>query len=190
MTTLATPTKILTVEDNAIVSADVRAILEGAGYAVCPDARDGVQAIEHVRTYEPDLILMDLTLPVLDGFEAATRIRAESDAPILALTGHSDPETLERAEAAGTTGLVIKPFSEHGLLTAVRNRLAQRDSDDFSLRCLVEAMVREGADEKTIVRSIEGATRRAGYAPRSHGSRRTLWGELRSLLDRVARRSQ
>jgi CheY-like chemotaxis protein len=189
MTTLAPPKKILTVEDNAIVSADVRAILESAGYDVLPDARDGVQAIEHVRTYEPDLILMDLALPVLDGFEAATRIRAESDAPILALTGHNDPETLERAEAAGTTGLVLKPFSEHGLLTAVRNRLAQRDSDDYSLRCIVDAMVREGASEKTIVRELESATRRAGYAPRRRGPQRSLRGELRGLFNRVTQRS-
>jgi CheY-like chemotaxis protein len=185
ITTLAPPKKILTVEYNATVSADVRAILESAGYDVLPDARDGAQAIEHVRTYEPDLILMDLTLPVLDGFEAASRIRAESDAPILAFTGHDDQETLERAEAAGTTGLVLKPFSEHGLLAAVRNRLAQRDSDDYSLRCIVDSMVRDGADEKTIVRALENATRRAGYAPR--GTHHGLRARLRGLLERVRR---
>ena len=88
MPTLAPPKKILTVDDNAIVSADVRAILEGAGYDVCPDARDGVQAVEHVRAYEPDLILLDLKLPRMDGVEAASLIREESDAPILVLTGY------------------------------------------------------------------------------------------------------
>ena len=65
MSVLAPPKRILTVEDNAIVSADVRAILEDAGYDVVPDARDGVQAVEHVRAYAPDLILLDLTLPRL-----------------------------------------------------------------------------------------------------------------------------
>jgi CheY-like chemotaxis protein len=190
MTTLAPPKKILTVEDNAIVSADVRAILEGAGYDVLPDARDGVEAIEHVRIYEPDLILMDLALPRLDGFEAATRIREESDAPILALTGHNDPETLERAEAAGTSGLVLKPFSEHGLLTAVRNRLAMRDSDDYNLRSMVESMLRDGADEKTIVRTLESATLRAGYAPRRTSARRSLRSVLRGLSGRLARTAQ
>jgi CheY-like chemotaxis protein len=186
MTTLAPPKKILTVEDNAIVSADVRAILEGAGYDVCPDARDGVEALEHVRTYEPDLILMDLMLPRLDGFAAATRIREESDAPILVLTGHNDAELLERAEAAGTSGLVLKPFSEHGLLTAVSNRLAQRESDDHNLRCIVDSMVRDGADEKTIVRALEDATRRAGYAPRPHGPSWSLRSALRRLVGRSA----
>ena len=67
MPVLAPPKKILTVEDNAIVSADVRSILEAAGYDVLPDARDGAQAVEHVRTYAPDLILLDLTLPNVDG---------------------------------------------------------------------------------------------------------------------------
>ncbi len=120
MTTLAPPKKILTVEDNAIVSADVRSILEGAGYDVCPEAHDGVQAVEHVRAYAPDLILLDLRLPLLDGVETASRIREESDAPILVLTGSNDPELLGRAQAAGTTGHVLKPFSERGLLSAVK----------------------------------------------------------------------
>jgi CheY-like chemotaxis protein len=92
MPTLSPPKKILTVDDNAIVSADVRTILEAAGYEVCPDARDGVQALEHVREYEPDLILLDLKLPRLDGVETASLIREESDAPILVLTGYDDPE--------------------------------------------------------------------------------------------------
>jgi response regulator NasT len=189
MTTLAPPKKILTVEDNAIVSADVRAILESAGYDVVPEARDGMQAIEHVRAYEPDLILMDLALPVLDGFEAASRIREESDAPILALTGHGDAATLSRAEAAGTSGLVLKPFSESGLLDAVRRRLAVREADDFHLRCMVESMLNEGADEKTIVRALEKSTRRAGYAPRRARPSTTLRNSLGRMLGRCARRT-
>jgi CheY-like chemotaxis protein len=177
--------KILTVEDNAIVSADVRTILEAAGYDVVPDARDGVQAVEHVRAYAPDLILLDLTLPRINGVEAASLIREESDAPIVVLTGSSDPETLERATAAGTSGLVRKPFSAHGLLAAVRSRLAAREPDDFGLRCLIEEMVREGADERDIVRALRA---RAGsdetvMRPRE---RRSLW----QALPFVRRRAQ
>jgi CheY-like chemotaxis protein len=158
MPVLAPPKKILTVEDNAIVSADVRSILEAAGYDVLPDARDGAQAVEHVRTYAPDLILLDLMLPNVDGIEAANLIREESDAPIVVLTGSNDPEMIERAEAAGTSGLVRKPFSEHGLLSEVRSRFAQIEADDFSLRCLIETMVREGADEASIVRALRRAS--------------------------------
>ena len=168
------PKKILTVEDNAIVSADVRSILESAGYEVCPDAIDGEQAIEHVRAYAPDLILLDLTLPRLDGVDAASRIRKESNAPILVLTGNDDPELLERAEAAGTSGLVLKPFSEHGLLDAVRSRLAAVDADDFSLRCLIETMHREGADERSIVRAVQNAMHPDSLPRRPGGLERLL----------------
>jgi response regulator NasT len=187
MHTLAPPKKILTVDDNAIVSADVRSILEAAGYDVCPDARDGVQALEHVRQYEPDLILLDLKLPRMDGVEAASLIRQQSDAPILVLTGYSDSEMLERAEAAGTSGLVLKPFSEHGLLSAVRTRLAQRDSEDFGLRCMVESMLRDGADEETIVRTLRATTGAGDNRTRAHGRTTGLRRIARALTRRRAR---
>lgn len=181
MPTLAPPKKILTVEDNAIVSADVRSILEGAGYDVCPDARDGEQAVEYVRAFAPDLILLDLTLPRIDGVDAASRIREESDAPILLLTASTDPEMLERASTAGTSGLIRKPFSEHGLLSAVRSRLAELDADDFSLRVMIDSMIRDGADESTIVRAIEAAS--------GSSARRRHSGGLRRLARFVTRRS-
>lgn len=176
--------KILTVEDNSIVSADVRNILEGAGYDVCPDARDGVEAVEHVRAYAPDLILLDLTLPRVGGIEAAALIREQSDAPIVVLTGSSDPEVLERAEAAGTSGVVRKPFSEHGLLSAVRSRLAESEPDDFHLRCIVEEMVRDGADEKTIERALRAASSADHRRVYGRSPRRGLRDFLRSVTPR------
>lgn len=184
MPTLAPPKKILTVEDNAIVSADVRAILEGAGYDVCPDARDGVEALEHVRQYSPDLILLDLKLPRIDGVEAASRIRDESDAPILVLTGSSDPELLERAEAAGTSGLVLKPFSADGLLAAVRNRLALRESEEYRLRSIIESMLRDGANEQEIIRVMNAETGRS----HRHGDRPSLRRWLQGAVARLRAR--
>jgi two-component system, response regulator PdtaR len=175
---LAPPKRILTVEDNAIVSADVRTILETAGYDVLPEARDGEQAVEHVQAYAPDLILLDLTLPRLDGIETANRIRAASDAPILVLTGSSDAETLERAAAAGSSGLVRKPFSANGLLAAVRSRLAPSESDDFAQRCLVEQMVREGADERAITRALRARLASDASPAHSDEPRRNPWRKL------------
>jgi CheY-like chemotaxis protein len=188
MPVLAPPKKILTVEDNAIVSADVRTILEAAGYDVCPDARDGVQALEHVRAYAPDLILLDLGLPRLGGLEAASLIREESDAPILVLTGSNDPETHERAAAAGTSGLVLKPFSEGGLLAAVRRRLGEHDADDFGLRCMIESMLREGADEQSIIRAVRAASSPGEFPMRAHRPLRSRRLELRRLPRLLARR--
>jgi CheY-like chemotaxis protein len=180
------PKRILTVEDNAIVSADVRSILEAAGYDVCPDARDGVQAVEHVRAYAPDLILLDLGLPRLHGLDAASLIREESDAPILVLTGSNDPEMLDRATAAGTSGLLLKPFSERGLLAAVRRRLAERESDDFALRCMIESMLREGADEASVIRAVRAASGSGELTARR--PRGSLWRELLRLPRLIARR--
>jgi CheY-like chemotaxis protein len=188
MSVLAPPKRILTVEDNAIVSADVRSILEAAGYDVCPDARDGVQALEHVRAYAPDLILLDLGLPRLHGLEAASLIRKESDAPILVLTGSNDPEMHDRAAAAGTSGLVLKPFSEHGLLSAVRRRLAERDADDFGLRAMIESMLREGADEASVNRAVRAASGSSEFPARAGRPRRSLRRELPRLARLLARR--
>ena len=75
MTTTLTPPRILTVDDDPIVRADLRVILEDAGYSVVPDARDGAEAVERAREHAPDLIVLDLGLPGLDGFGAAATIR-------------------------------------------------------------------------------------------------------------------
>ena len=186
MPTLAPPKRILTVEDNAIVSADMRAILEGAGYDVLPDARDGAQAIEHVREYSPDLILLDLIGPDLDGIDAAGRIREESDAPILVITGNNDADLLARAEAAGTSGHVLKPFSENGLLAAVRSRLAEHRPDDFHLRCLIDELVRSGASERQITHALSAAAGSDG-AP---GAGRGLLQSVKAFVGTRVRRAQ
>ena len=126
MTTTLTPPRILTVDDDPIVRADLRVILEDAGFSVVPDARDGAEAVEHAREHAPDLIVLDLGLPGLDGFGAAATIRRASDVPIVALTGHSAPDMLKRASDAGADSYVLKPFSEAGLLATIREALAAR----------------------------------------------------------------
>src|SRR5207237_158128 len=83
-------TRVMTVEDDPIVRADLRLILEDAGFEVCADARDGVEAVELARHHRPDLILLDLVLPSLDGVEATRRILGEQDVPIVAFTGHAN----------------------------------------------------------------------------------------------------
>ncbi len=120
MTALAEPT-ILTVEDDPIVRADLRHVLEGAGFSVCAGARDGVEAVELAREHRPDAILLDLNLPRLDGAEAARRILHERRVPIVALTGYGRGELLERAFEAGAVGYVLKPFSAPALVEALRD---------------------------------------------------------------------
>lgn len=114
---------VLTVDDNPIVRADLRLVLEDAGFTVVGDARDGIEAVELAREHRPDVILLDLGLPHLGGVEAAQRILAEQSVPIVALTGRSR-ELAEDALEAGATSYVLKPFTGVEVVSAVRDALA------------------------------------------------------------------
>jgi response regulator NasT len=152
--------RVLTVEDDPIVRADLRLILEDAGFDVVPDARDGIEAVDLAREHAPDLILIDLALPRLDGVEATRRILEERDVPIVALTGHSRGDAVERAVDAGASAHVLKPFSETqlvGTLRAVLGERADREAEEMYLRSMVETMVRAGASEREIVRAVREA---------------------------------
>jgi CheY-like chemotaxis protein len=119
----AATASVLTAEDNPIVRADLRLVLEDAGFNVVADAQNGVEAVELAREHQPDVIVLDLGLPHLDGVEATRQILAERSVPIVALTGRS--RTLaEDALGAGATSYVVKPFSGTDVVTAVHDALA------------------------------------------------------------------
>jgi len=115
------------VDDDPIVRADVHLVLEDAGFDMCPGARDGEEAVELARAHQPDLILMDLGLPGIDGVEATRRILGERDVPIVALSGRASG-VVERALAAGAVAHVAKPFEQAQLVRTVRSALAERPS--------------------------------------------------------------
>jgi CheY-like chemotaxis protein len=190
MTTTLTPPRILTVDDDPIVRADLRLILEDAGFSVVPDARDGEEAVEHAREHAPDLIVLDLGLPGLDGFGAAASIRSERDVPIVALTGHSAPEVLQRAADAGAESYVLKPFSEEGLIGAIREALAKRsarlaeESRSYHLRLMVESMVRDNWSEREITRAVRRAAGGSEPAPSVRETARALARRMGGIAGR------
>jgi CheY-like chemotaxis protein len=153
-----TPARILTVDDNPIVRADLRLMLEDAGFEVVPDARDGVEAVDLAREHKPDLVLIDLGLPLLDGVEATRLILDERDVPVVALTGHSTGDFVERAVAAGAVGHVLKPFSRLELVETVSGALADRaERDEHERRhylTMIESMERAGRSELEITRAV------------------------------------
>ena len=162
MQALATAS-VLTVEDDPIVRADLRLILEDAGFDVCADARDGVEAVELARQHRPDLILMDLNLPGLDGVEATRRILHERSVPIVALTGHTASDSVERALDAGAVAHVLKPFHEAHLVGTLTDVLAERaeagaEADRRHYLIMIESMLRDGYTEREIVAAVEGRT--------------------------------
>jgi response regulator NasT len=189
LTATLTPPRILTVDDDPIVRADLRVILEDAGFSVVPDARDGDEAVEHAREHAPDLIVLDLGLPGLDGFDAASRILSERDVPIVALTGHNEPEILKRAADAGAGSYVLKPFSETALLGTIREALAARKNaveresylQKHHLLVMIESMVRENASEREIVRALKQAD--ASFEPEP-----SVWQSAGSFVRRIVGR--
>jgi response regulator NasT len=113
----ASSIRILVAEDEALIRMDLVEMLVEAGYQVVAEASDGAQAIELAQLHKPDLAILDVKMPVLDGISAAEKII--SIAPVLMLTAFSQRELVERARDAGVMAYVVKPFSIGDLVPAI-----------------------------------------------------------------------
>jgi response regulator NasT len=111
------PIRILVAEDEALIRMDLVEMLREAGYEVVAEAADGAQAIELAQLHKPDLAILDVKMPVLDGISAAEKII--DIAPVLMLTAFSQRELVERARDAGVMAYVVKPFSIGDLVPAI-----------------------------------------------------------------------
>jgi two-component system, response regulator PdtaR len=119
--------RILVAEDETIIRLDLRGLLERAGFDVCAEAKDGEEAVELARSRQPDLAVLDVKMPRLDGIEAARRILAERPIPIVMLTAYGQEELVSRAVEAGVFGYLVKPFREHDLLPAIAAARARHE---------------------------------------------------------------
>ncbi len=144
--------RILIAEDETIIRLDLRALLEKAGLEVCAEARDGVEAVELARSEEPDLAIMDVKMPRLDGIEAARRILDERPIPIVMLTAYGQDELVSRAIEAGVFGYLVKPFRESDLLPAIATARA-RHEELVALREEAESLSEALAARKVIERA-------------------------------------
>jgi two-component system, response regulator PdtaR len=111
--------RILVAEDEALIRLDLAEMLVEAGYEVVGQASNGEQAVALSRDLKPDLVLMDVKMPVLDGISAAEQIGEERIAPVVMLTAFSQKELVERARDAGVMAYIIKPFTEADLVPAI-----------------------------------------------------------------------
>src|SRR5207247_4529918 len=100
--------RILVAEDETIIRLDLRALLERAGFEVCAEARDGEEAVELARQTEPEVAVLDVKMPRLDGIEAARRILDERPIPIVMLTAYGQDELVSRAVEAGVFGYLVR----------------------------------------------------------------------------------
>lgn len=113
-------TRVLLVDDHALLRDSLRGALEDVGYDVVGEAGDGQRAVELAIERRPDVVLMDVTMPVLDGIEATRRIAARAPgARVLMLSMHADPSLVARARAAGATGFIVKDTPLDGVVAAV-----------------------------------------------------------------------
>jgi response regulator NasT len=111
--------RVVVAEDEAIIRLDIVEILREAGYDVVGEAGDGESAVRLVEEVQPDLVVMDVKMPVLDGISAAERIGRARLAPVVLLTAFSQRELVDRARDAGAMAYVVKPFTSADLLPAV-----------------------------------------------------------------------
>ncbi|MDO5083490.1 response regulator [Arachnia propionica] len=113
------PTKVLVAEDEALIRLDLVELLTDEGFEVIGQAADGEEAVKLARELEPDLIIMDVKMPKLDGITAAEAIAEERIAPIVMLTAFSQRDLVERARDAGAMAYVVKPFDATDVVPAI-----------------------------------------------------------------------
>src|SRR3954454_11163416 len=112
-------TRVLIAEDEALIRLDLKEMLEEEGYTVVGEVGDGQQAIDQAYALRPDLIILDIQMPVLDGLSAAEQIAKARTAPVIVLTAFSQRELVERARDAGAMAYLVKPFSKNDLVPAI-----------------------------------------------------------------------
>ena len=142
--------RVVVAEDEAVIRLDIVEMLREVGYDVVGEAADGESAIRLAEELRPDLVVMDIKMPVLDGISAAERIAKARIAPVVLLTAFSQKELVERARDAGAMAYVVKPFSANDLLPALEIALSRHAeitaleseisdlTDRFETRKLVE----------------------------------------------------
>jgi response regulator NasT len=140
-----TPTglRVLVVEDEALIRMDLVEMLGEEGYAVAGEAADGEQAVALARELAPDLVIMDVKMPKVDGITAASQIVEERIAPVVMLTAFSQRDLIERARDAGAMAYLVKPFARHELVPAIElavSRFAEKRALEDEVLTLTERL--------------------------------------------------
>ena len=120
--------KVLIADDDPIIRLDLKQMLENLQYEVVAEAGDGREAVDLARTSQPDICILDVKMPVMDGIEAVSIITEEEIAPTILLTAYSDKELVDRAKEAGVFAYLVKPFKPSDLPPAIevaRSRFEQ-----------------------------------------------------------------
>ncbi|HYF65703.1 MAG TPA: response regulator [Herpetosiphonaceae bacterium] len=148
------PIRILLAEDNDLVALTLQEYLSDLGFAVVGVARTGKEALDLAQQQQPDLAILDIKLPEMDGTEVAERIYAERPLPIIMVTAFTDRETIRKAERAGALGYLVKPVTAEALTPAIDIALA-RFAEIKALREEVDAL-HESLEARKLVERAKG----------------------------------
>lgn len=118
-------TRVIIADDESIICMDLREMLNNLGYLVVGEAGDGQSAVNLARELKPDVVLMDIKMPDMDGIEAAKILTSERIAPVVLLTAFSQRDLVERAKEAGVVGYLVKPIQEADLAPAIEIALSR-----------------------------------------------------------------
>jgi two-component system, response regulator PdtaR len=143
--------RVVIAEDEALIRMDLAEMLAEEGYAVVGQAADGVAAVELAEQERPDLVILDVKMPVLDGIAAAAQIARARIAPVVILTAFSQRELVERARDAGAMAYLVKPFSKNDLVPAIevaRARFTEMTALDSEVKTLEERLETRKVVEK------------------------------------------
>ncbi len=146
--------RVLIAEDEALIRLDLKEMLAGEGFDVVGEAADGRQAVAMATELKPDLVIMDVKMPIKDGIDAAAEIVADQIAPVVMLTAFSQRDLVERARDAGAMAYLVKPFSQADLLPAIELAVA-RHQELVALRAEV-ADVSERLEARKLIDRAKG----------------------------------
>jgi AmiR/NasT family two-component response regulator len=146
--------RILIADDEAIRVMTLRTQLRALGFEVVAEATNGREAVELAEQYEPDLAILDIKMPELDGISAARAIVARRPIPVVLLTAYSEPELVERATEAGVFAYLIKPVSEEDLLPTIL--LARARFEEFRLLRQEVSDLREALEARKVIERAKG----------------------------------
>ncbi|MFJ9667039.1 ANTAR domain-containing response regulator [Streptomyces sp. NPDC101219] len=161
-------TRVVIAEDEALIRLDLKEMLEEEGYTVVGEAGDGERAVELAREHHPDLVILDVKMPKLDGISAAEKIAEERIAPVLMLTAFSQRELVERARDAGAMAYLVKPFSKSDVVPAIEMAVSrftelkelEREVADLSQRLETRKLVERA---KSVLQTEYGLSEPAAF---------------------------
>jgi len=149
--------RVVIADDEAIIRLDLKEILEEAGFDVVAEAGRGDEAVELIALHTPDLAILDVKMPGLDGIEAARRVVAEHDVAVLLLTAFSQRDLIEQAREAGVSAYLVKPFLKAELIPAVHAALlAAREERALAVEDDVSAVAEDKLETRRLVDQAKG----------------------------------